>query len=98
MRRWFQRLFHLFPRIEMQVHNMVVSGWPWNTQVVLEWTDRATPHTGQPVLNSGVHVFHLRWGRITRVHAYLDTQTVAQACHTLAAAGDREAAQPPIEG
>jgi ketosteroid isomerase-like protein len=98
MRRWFQRLFHLFPRIEMQVHDVVVSGWPWNTVVVLEWSDRATPCKGAAVCNSGVHVFHLRWGRITRIHAYLDTQTVADACHMLAAAGESEAAQPPIEG
>ena len=33
MRRWFQRLFHLFPRIEMQVHNVVVSGWAHRSTV-----------------------------------------------------------------
>jgi ketosteroid isomerase-like protein len=97
MRRWFARLQRLFPRIEMTVTRVTVSGWPWNTVAVLEWTDTATPRVGAPIENAGVHVFHLRWGRITSIRAHLDTEKMAAACRLLAAAGESEAAQPPIE-
>lgn len=96
MRRWFARLRALFPRVEMDVHEVVVSGWPWDTRAVLHWRDLATPRAGAPVANAGVHVFRLRWGRITRIDAYLDTAKVATACATMLAAGVSEAGGAPL--
>lgn len=40
--RWLQRLFRLIPEIEFEVHDVAVRGWPWDTAVAVEWTDRGS--------------------------------------------------------
>jgi ketosteroid isomerase-like protein len=98
MRLWFGRLFRLFPNLQFEIHSMVVSGYPWDTTVVAEWTDRATPIDGKNYLNSGVHVIQLRWGRVVSIHAYLDTQVLIDTLHRMAANGIEEAKALPIIG
>jgi ketosteroid isomerase-like protein len=98
MRRWFERLYRLFPHLHFEVHDVLVSGWPWgDTVVAIHWTDRAAPCDGRPYSNHGVHIMRLRRGRLVGLHAYLDTQRVAEVCQRLAAQGVAEAAMPPIE-
>src|SRR5262245_47686922 len=97
LRRWFERLFLLFPNLRFEVQEILVEDWPWHTVVAVRWTDRATPRDGQPYVNHGVHILRLRWGRLVSLHAYLDTQKVAEVCQRLAQQGIREAAAPPIE-
>lgn len=48
--------------------------------------------------NHGAHWIRIRWGTVTHIHAYLDTQRVAAACDRMAAAGIAEAAAEPIAG
>lgn len=62
--------------LQFEVHSVAVSGGPWNTMVVVEWTDRAIPADGQKYKNSGVHIVRLRWGKVISIHAYLDTQVI----------------------
>ena len=97
MRRWFQRLYRLCPQLNFEVKNIAVSGWPWDTTIVVEWVDRAMPADGSPYVNEGVHIIKLRWGKAVSVHAYLDTQLVEALCHRLAAFSLEEASAPPIE-
>ena len=54
LRLWFQRVFRLFPNLQFEIHSLAVSGFPWNTTAVTEWTDRATPVDGSNYVNSGV--------------------------------------------
>ena len=75
---------------------MVAKGWPWRTVIAVEWVGRATLQDGEPYLNAGTHVMRLRWGRIVYIHAYEDSQAVAEACRRLVANGVEEAAAPPI--
>ena len=96
MARWFERLFRLFPGLRFEVHRVAARGWPWSTWVAVEWTDWTTPASGQEYRNDGAHWIHLRWGTATYIHAYLDTQRVAQACREMAAGGVEEAAAEPI--
>ncbi len=98
MRRWFERLFRLFPKLEFEVRQVIVCGWPWNTSVAVEWRDRVTPAVGDPYVGEGTHVIRIRWGRAKYIHAYVDTQLVAQACERMAAQGVEEAAAAPITG
>ena len=56
LRHWFERLFRLFPNLRFEMHSIAASGGPWDTTVVAEWTDRATPADGKDYVNSGVHV------------------------------------------
>jgi ketosteroid isomerase-like protein len=98
LRRWFERLFRLFPNLRFEMHSIAVSGGPWDTTVVVEWTDRATPADGKDYVNSGVHVIRMRWGRVVSIHAYLDTQVLIDALDRMSANGIEEAKAPPITG
>lgn len=96
MERWFERLFRLFPEIEFEIKRVVAKGWPWDTLVAVEWTDSGKAADGRPYVNAGAHWIRLRWGKAVDIHAYLDTEVLADACRRMAAAGIEEAAAPPI--
>jgi ketosteroid isomerase-like protein len=96
MERWFERLHRLFPDLNFEVKRVVAKGWPWNTLVAIEWTDHGSAADGEPYENEGAHWIRLRWGKGTYVHAYLETERLADACRRMAAAGIEEAAAAPI--
>jgi ketosteroid isomerase-like protein len=96
MGRWFERLYRLFPEIEFEVKSVSVTGPPWDLRVAVEWSDRGRAADGVPYENEGAHWIRIRRGKGTYVHAYLDTQKVADACVRMAAAGIEEAAAAPI--
>ena len=93
---WFARLARLFPGHRFAVQRVTSRGWPWSTWVAVQWTAQMRPQVGDAYANEGAHWIHLRWGKATAFHAYLDTQRVAAACRTMAEAGVEEAAAPPI--
>jgi ketosteroid isomerase-like protein len=94
--RWFERLYALIPEIELEVHDVAVRGWPWDTAVAVQWSDRGRAADGVPFENAGAHWIRLRWGKATQVRAYLDTERLNAIVDRLAAAGNEEAARPPI--
>jgi ketosteroid isomerase-like protein len=98
LRLWFERLFRLFPHLQFEMHTIAASGWPWDTTVVVEWTDRATPADKTDYVNSGVHVIRMRWGKVVSIHAYLDTQVLIDTLTRMAVNGIEEAKAPPIIG
>jgi ketosteroid isomerase-like protein len=93
---WFERLGRLFPGHDFEVHRVVSSGWPWSTWVAIEWTVHLRPQVGEPYDNHGAHWVHVRWGRATAFHAYLDTQRIAAACGVMADQGVEEARAAPV--
>lgn len=93
---WFERLGRLFPGHEFTVSRVVSRGWPWSTWVAVQWTARLTPARGPAYTNDGTHWIHLRWGKATYFHAYLDTALVEAACSEMARQGVAEAAAEPI--
>jgi ketosteroid isomerase-like protein len=97
MRRWFGWLYEIFPDLNFEVKRVLVRGRPWDTAVAIEWVDRATAADGVPYVNEGTHVLRLRNGKLVYLHAYLDTQKVAEVCDRLATRGMAAAAAPPIE-
>jgi ketosteroid isomerase-like protein len=98
MSRWFERLDRLFPDLDFTVKRVSSRGWPWSTWIAVEWADHGTARDGVAYENAGAHWIHLRWGRPTYIHAYLDTQSLAAACERMAQAGIEEAGAPPITG
>jgi ketosteroid isomerase-like protein len=73
VRAWVAR--YLRARLELQPHEIVVSGPPWNTVVCTRFTDRATDQSGAVIYeNEGVLFDRLRWGRIREHVSYEDTQ------------------------
>jgi ketosteroid isomerase-like protein len=97
MRKWFQRLYRLSPGLNFEIENIVVSGFPWNTTIAVEWVDTATPADGSQYVNEGVHIIKMVWGKVVYLHAYLDTQKMEVLCKQLVTYGLVEAGAPPIE-
>lgn len=91
MRRWFERLFRLYPSIEFEVKRVSAHGWPWDMWIAVEWADPGVAKDGEPYANEGAHWMHIRWGRGVYVHAYLDTQVLVASLARLGAAGESEA-------
>jgi ketosteroid isomerase-like protein len=98
MHQWFERLYRLLPDLRFEMHSVAVSGGPWDTTVVVEWTDRATAVDGTDYVNSGVHVIRMRWGKVVSLHAYLDTQVFIDTLDRMFRNGIEEAKAPPITG
>ena len=76
--RLYGRIFQLYPDLNFEVQDLVVSGWPANTRVCVKWRCQATRQNGQPYANQGVHIFHLRWGKVIYLEIYCDTQSIAE--------------------
>jgi ketosteroid isomerase-like protein len=96
IRRWFQRLFRLFPDLELRPLSIVVGGWPWDTVVATRFRVSATLPDGRPYANEGMQLLRLRWGRVVEDLLYEDTQALAAALDVIAANGDDEATAPPL--
>ena len=98
MRRWFERVYRLFPKFHHEVKDVLVKGWPWNTVVAVPWTAHATCLIdGEAFEADGVHVVRFVWGRITEIQGYPDTEKYTSFCRHMAGHGMREADAPPIE-
>ena len=96
LRRWFERLFLLFPELRFEVKEVAVRSLPWNATVMVQWENRGSAYDGQPYANQGAHVLRLRRGRLIYLHEYLDSQRVAEVCRELVEQGVSEAAAEPI--
>ncbi len=100
MRRWFERLYQLFPGSQFAPQRIVVEGPPWNTQITtyvkIHGTAPNTAGTSAPYENEFMQAMTLRWGKITSVLTLEDTQRFVDALPRLAAAGITDATAPPI--
>ncbi|MFC6486615.1 nuclear transport factor 2 family protein [Nitratireductor sp. GCM10026969] len=95
-REWYARLYRLLPDIHFELHDIWVSGGPWNTVVVVEWDEANSGTDGVRVTNRGIHALHLRWGRATRLQIWPDTIPLKATLDRLATAGNSEAQATPI--
>jgi ketosteroid isomerase-like protein len=96
-REWYGRLRELFPDLRFRIRRMAVSGAPWATVAMVEWTDHFSVN-GREESNQGVHVFRLRWGKVAGLTVYCDTQKLAAVCAAKSRAGLPVAAAAPIAG
>jgi ketosteroid isomerase-like protein len=96
LRRWFERLFLLFPELHFEVKEVIVRGLPWNATIMVQWENRGSARDGQSYANQGAHVLRLQRGRVIYLHEYLDSQRVAEVCRRLARQGVSEAAAEPV--
>lgn len=95
-RAWYERLLKIFPNIKFDIRNIVVSGWPWNTLVAVEWTDSYTLLNGEKRTNCGVHMIRLVWGKGVSVHIYCDTELLLENLAIQKAGGIGEASYAPL--
>jgi ketosteroid isomerase-like protein len=74
--RWYDR----FTRagLQLEPHEILVQGPPWNTTVCVHFTDRAARPDGEIIyINHGVLFIKIAWGKIRYGTVYEDTQKVA---------------------
>jgi ketosteroid isomerase-like protein len=67
---WLERFASLQPKFT--VHDVMVSGPPWNTRVAVRFSDAI----GADYRNDGMEQLQLRWGRLHRVEVFLNTETI----------------------
>jgi ketosteroid isomerase-like protein len=76
VRPWLQR-FHRVG-LELNVDEILIGGWPWNTKVALHFTDRLKAPDGTLVYeNTGFIYAKAAWGKIWEYEVIEDTQKVA---------------------
>jgi ketosteroid isomerase-like protein len=100
MRRWFERLYRLFPGSQFTPQRIVVEGPPWNTRIMtyvkIHGTAPNANGASAPYENEFMQAMILRWGKITSVLTLEDTQRFVNALPCLAAAGITDATASPI--
>ncbi len=96
-RRWYERLFKIFPHLHFEIKQILVKGLPWNTVAAVRWEDRANLN-GLEYNNQGVHFFRIQWGKVTTLHIYCDTERLAAACDWATKHGLVETGASPITG
>lgn len=97
-RAWYERLYKIFPKLHFDLHKVVVSGWPWNTLVAVEWSEPYTLLNGVQGANCGTHFIRLKWGKGVSVRIYCDTHLLLENLSIQHAGGVAEAACEPIVG
>lgn len=68
---WLDRFASLRP--QFTVHEVTVGGWPWDLRATMRFTDAI----GDDYSNEGVEAIRIRWGRVSRIQVFLDTQRIA---------------------
>lgn len=96
MRLWWQRAFRLMPEIKFDLDEVIVAGWPWNTRIATTETVHGPLPDGSHYVNHVHQLFHMKWGRVTRIRTSEDTQALVKALNVLAASGLEEAHAAPI--
>ena len=96
LRLWFERLARVLPNLHLKINNVWVQGWPWHTMVFVQWDGTATLLNGGGYFQHAVHVITLRWGKISALDVFEDSQEVDRALTAQAAAGLEEADAEPI--
>jgi hypothetical protein len=95
--QWYDRLLTVFPDIRFVIDRLTVSGTPWNTTVIVEWTETNSGTDGVVTTNVGVNIFSIKWGRVRSLRIYTDTIILVKALERLRASGNRAASLPAIE-
>ena len=97
IRDWYGRLQALLPDLRFTLHRIDVAGGPWSTIAIVEWTETNTGTDGVRTQASGVHVVHLRWGRVTRLVILTDTVVLTGTLRRTAESSNGLSLSAPIE-
>jgi len=87
MAQHFALMFRVFPDLHFTVRNILVSGWPGATSVIVDVGIAGTLADGTPYENELVQQMTLRWGKVTEVRALLDNVRARAALDRLAETG-----------
>jgi len=85
MAQHFALLFRVLPGVQFTIRDILVSGWPGNTTVVVDVAIAATLPDGTAYENDLVQQLTLRWGKVTSVRALIDNVRARAALERLPA-------------
>jgi ketosteroid isomerase-like protein len=93
MTAWFERIFRLMPDLSFTVRDVFVAGGPWRMRIAVfgEVSSAARGYR-----NMIVQSIEMRWGKITRMVTWEDTQKLVRELERLAAEGHPEAVAAPL--
>jgi len=94
---WYARLKTVLPDLRFEIESVLVRGMPWNTVALVTWRDRFHLRDGSLGANQGVHALRLKWGKVTSLRIYCDTQVLAQVLRRQSDLGVVDATLPPID-
>ena len=63
-REWYARLQRLLPDLRFTLKSVAVSGWPWDTRILVSWNDAFLLPDGALGTNQGVHELRMAWGKV----------------------------------
>ena len=95
LRRWFERFRRLLPDPSFDVQRLVIGGPVWDQRIAAHVIIRSRV-AGEPYENQFAQFLTLRWGKVAEDVILEDTAIWEAASLRLAAAGDLEAAGPPL--
>jgi ketosteroid isomerase-like protein len=95
MRRWFERLFRLFPDARFELRAVAVDGWPWDTRIFGSFAITATV-LGESYDNVFIQFVKMRWGRVTSYAIYEDSLKFWRTAQAMAAHGFDVATAPAV--
>ena len=87
----------LLPDLHFTLHRIDVVGGPWATIAVIEWTETNSGTDGVPTQTGGVHVVHLRWGRMARLLILTDTAALEATLRRTAPSSQGLSLAAPID-
>jgi len=96
MRRWWDRMYRLFPGLQFDVRQVSVAGWPWamHADLLLNFT---VPHGDGPLYTNVVmQRLRFRGTRVSQVHTLEDTARCSRYLAWRATQGCDEAAASAI--
>ncbi len=79
VRAWFEQAAAEFGRLELTAHDIAASGTPWNTTVIVRFTDRYHLIGGHMLENGGFQFLRLRWGKVKADRILVDVDIVRHA-------------------
>jgi ketosteroid isomerase-like protein len=71
VRDWLRRFLSLRP--EYNIHDVLVSGMPWNTRIAYRMNDRIGEHYS----NEAMVYLRFRWFQATHFRVFLDTEAIS---------------------
>lgn len=80
---WFHSVADRLPGLRFAVRDVIVRGWPWNTQAAVRLDVSATLLDGTPYNNVAVQWIRLRWGRLTEDWVLEDTLKLHQTLQSV---------------
>jgi ketosteroid isomerase-like protein len=97
-RKWYERLYRIFPNIHFDLHNIVVQGAPWDTTVTVEWDDSYILLNGEKRWNCGAHIIHFKWAKADSIRIYCDTKLLLDNMAIQSQGGVADVSMPPLVG